>query len=305
MKQKFINKTFHERIRKLCNYIVYDIIKMRLMRILSDKQFVMLDYLIALKKVPNFNKPTTYSEKLQWIKVYGHLEKFTKYVDKFEVRKYVGKMIGNKYLIPVLGVYKKYSEIDFQNLPEQFVIKATHGSGYNYVCKAKSKLDLKMLEKIINGWMNENFYFKTRERQYKNIEPKIIIEKYLEDSTGSLMDFKIFCFDGKPTFIYTVTDRFVDVKYNFLDLNWNMLPIKYLGYPNTDNSQDKPIKLKEMISITKRLASKFPFVRVDLYLVKNKVYFGELTFTPDNGLHKLDPPEIENNLGKMIDLGKY
>lgn len=290
---------------KIGMYLMYEVIKKRFLRFVSDKLFISLDYFFVRKQFPNYKNPQTFSEKIQWVKVFGKLDRYTKYVDKLMVRDYIKETIGEQYLVPLLGVWDTFEDIDFDKLPEQFVLKATHGQGYVFVCKDKSTINKASLKKIVDGWMKENFYQKTREIQYKYCIPKIICEQYLEDESGWLTDYKIFCPNGEPYLIYVISGRFSEPKYDFLDLEWNKLPITYSGYPNTPDLYKKPKNLKEMIEIARKLAQIFPFVRVDLYVVNDHIYFGELTLTPGNGLDKFEPYSEEYLVGKLIDLKKY
>ena len=287
---------------------IYSLFEEKVLIFLPDKQAIAIRYFVTMGKKLNLKNPRTFTEKLQWVKLYGGLEKFTKYVDKYEVRDFISKTIGEEYLVPLIGKWNNFEEIDFDKLPRQFVIKATHGSGYNFICKDKSSLDKHLLQETKTKWMHESFYKKTRERQYKDCSPKIICEQYLEDETGGLMDYKILCFEGKPRIIQVVTDRYIDKigNYTFMDLNWGKLPMVYEGYPpNSRTVLKKPRKFKEMLEIAKNLSRNFPFVRVDLYYVDNRIYFGELTFTPAGGLEKFDPQEVDDQLGKLIDISKY
>src|SRR3989337_4324671 len=166
---------------KLITFIIDEVLKKGIFRFLPDKLFITFDYFITHRKIPNLQHPKTFSEKLQWIKLYGGLEKYSKNVDKYEVRNYISETIGEKHLVPFYGVWDKFEEIDFNKLQQQFVLKATHGSGYVFICKDKSSLDLKSLKKTTTKWLSENFYKSTREIQYNLCKPRIVCEKYLED----------------------------------------------------------------------------------------------------------------------------
>lgn len=253
----------------------------------------------------NLNNPNSFSEKIQWIKVFGQLEKYSKYVDKYDVREYVKNTAGKQYLIPLVGMWNNFENIPFEKLPKKFVLKATHGSGYNYICKDKSLIDIKQLKKLASKWLKENYYKKGREEQYKLCWPKIICEGYLEDDSGSLRDYKIFCFNGIPQIIQIDSDRFSVHKRDLMNIDWERLPVTLGGHSNLNKIILKPKKLPEMIEIAKKLSKKIPFVRVDLYLINNKIYFGELTFTPGNGLEKFFPNEADYQFGELIDLSKY
>ena len=291
---------------KLITFIIDEVLKKGIFRFLPDKLFITFDYFITHRKIPNLQHPKTFSEKLQWIKLYGGLEKYSKYVDKYEVRNYISETIGEKHLVPLYGVWDKFEEIDFNKLPQQFVLKATHGSGYVFICKDKSSLDLKSLKKTTTKWLSENFYKSTREIQYNLCKPRIVCEKYLEDERGELIDYKIFCFDGKPYLVEVIWDRFTDHKGDvYKDLNWKTLDISYIGVPIPKRTLKRPENLEEMLEISKKLSKNLPFVRVDLYSLGNKIYFGELTFIPASGLERFNPPQIDFLFGKQIDLSKY
>src|SRR3990170_1687227 len=291
---------------KLITFITDEVIKKGIFGFLPDKLFITLDYFITYRRMPNLHNPKTISEKTQWIKIYGGLEKYTEYTDKLKVRDFIRKTIGKEHLVPLIGAWKKFEDIPFDKLPCQFVLKATHGSAYVFICKDKSLLDKNLLKKTVTKWMQENFYKITREIQYKRCEPMIICEKYLEDESGGLTDYKIYCSHGKPHIVEVIWDRFTEHKCdNFLNLNWEKLPISYPEHPSSKETIKRPENLEEMLDIAKKLSIHFPFVRVDLYSVKNKIYFGELTFTPDNGLGVFEPPNAYYQLGELIDLSKY
>jgi hypothetical protein len=291
--------------KKILNYIINDVVKNRIYKFLSNRQQIIIDYFIATKKLLKLSDPKTFSEKIQWIKVYGRLERYTKYVDKYEVRDFITKTLGKEYLIPLLGVWNSFEEIDFDRLPNQFVLKATHGCAYVYICRNKETLDIHSLRNTVKKWLHENFYNKTRELQYRDCKPRIICEQYMEDESGELIDYKILCFNGLPQFIEVHTGRLLTHNADYKDLNWRKLPMSCVLGPNSNKELRKPKHLKTMINIARILSKPFPFVRVDLYYVKEKIYFGELTFTPANGLGRFEPPEVESKLGELFDLSKY
>jgi hypothetical protein len=273
-------------------------------RFLPDNLVDIMEYVTIFGHIPNLKNPVTFNEKLQWIKINGRLEQYKRYVDKLEVRSFIKKTIGNKYLVPLLGSWSTFEDIPLDNLPDRFVLKGTHGSGYVFVCKDKALLNLRTLKKDVNTWLHENFYKKTREIQYKYCEPRVMCERYLENESGGLPDYKLLCFHGKPKLVELVWDRFTDHKHEvFVSLDW-----KILSSVNSAIAKvlpKKPEKFNEMLHIAETLAKGFPFVRVDMYEVKNKIYFGELTFTPDNGLEKFDPPDLDYRLGKLLNIPGY
>lgn len=288
--------------------IVFELLaKKGFFRFLSDKQFIVLEYWLRRQKLPKFKSCQTFTEKVQLIKLHEGLERYSKYVDKYEVRNFISQMIGDKHLVPLYGVWDNFDEIEFDKLPQQFVIKAAHGSSYNFVCQDKSSLKLGKLRKIVTHWTSENFYQGTREIQYRDCQPRIICEKYLEDDSGGLIDYRFHCRKGKAYLIEVVLDRFLGAKLNivFMDLNWQKLPISIRGCTNSAAKLKKPVRLREMIVLAQKLSKPFAYVRVDLYLVKRAIFFGELTFTPGNGMDIFEPPKADCQLGKLINLLKY
>lgn len=257
----------------------------------------------------NWRQPTRFSEKLLMFKISTAAEAMTRYADKYEVRSYVEKTIGAKYLIPVLGVYESVAEIDTATLPSAFVLKATHGSDWNIICPDKSRLDWEEAQKKLQKWLQTNFYSAFfAERQYRTMKPRIICEEYLPTPNG-LIDYKFHCFRGKPVFIRAMRDRSTDIKKSTYDLNWKRVPVKYLKGPGQDAYPDvnlpRPGNLQEMIEVATKLSARFPYVRVDLYNLNGKVYFGELTFTPNAGLDIFEPDSYDFAYGALFDLPEH
>ena len=265
-------------------------IKKIMKNILSDEQVIRLGYFKRFKKRLNIKDPQTFSEKIQWIKLYGNLERFTKLVDKYEVRNYIAKSIGDEYLIKLYGVYEDAKDINFDSLPNRFVIKATNGCGNNFICKDKSKINIDEIRTILQKWIAEDYYSITKEKQYKGCNNKLIIEEYLEDENGKLNDYKFFCLGGKVRVIEVDMNRGEDITRDFYDCDWNKLDLKK-GVKNSSIIVDKPEKLKEMIKLAEKLASDIQLLRVDFYFVDGRMYFGELTFTPANGFTACQPAE--------------
>ena len=252
----------------------------------------------------NYSNPETLNEKIQWIKLYGKPERFAKYVDKFEVRSYVKFKIGEEHLIPLIGVYKSSEEVDFDKLPESFIIKATHASGWNFIVKQKSKVDLQRVREKIDYWSQSSFYKVGFERNYKPLKGRVVIEKLINDPSGDLMDYKFFCFHGEPTFIQVDGERFENHKRNIYNLDWVKYESEY-AFPNFSHPIEKPKMLNQMIDLARSLSEDFAFVRVDLYCTEGKIFFGELTFTPDNGFGKFSDIKLDKSFGKKLDLKQY
>ena len=257
------------------------------------------------KKPLNLDKPLTFNEKIQWLKLYDSTPHKTLLADKYKVRDYITKKIGKEYLIPLYNVYNKFEEINFEKLPKQFVIKCNHGSGYNIIIKDKSNLNLTTIKKNLDKWMNSNFaFYYGLELHYRDIEPKIIIEKYLDDGTGDLRDYKITCFNGKPEFIWIDSNRHTEHKRNLYDLNWNQLPYKINSHYETFPSPKKPKQLKKLLKLASILSKGFLYARVDFYIIKNKIYFGEITFTSSSGTEDILPHSFDKRLCSLIKLPK-
>jgi len=254
---------------------------------------------------PNLENPITYSEKLQWLKLYDHNPLYTTLVDKYAVKQYVGERIGFEYIIKTLGVWDKFDKIDFASLPNQFVLKCTHDSGGLVICKDKTKLDIEAARKTINKCLKHNFYYSGFEWPYKNVKPRIIAEEYMEDTkTKELRDYKFFCFDGKVKFLFIATERQKegeDVKFDFFDKDFNHLPFCQ-GHENAPILPEKPLRFEDMKVLAEKLSAGIPQVRVDLYEVDGCIYFGEMTFFHHGGWTRFDPEEWDTIFGKEIHL---
>ncbi len=279
--------------------------KSSLFRFLSDKTYIKLKYFIRFKRRINLTNPKTFNEKVNWLKLYDRKDIYTIMVDKYEAKRYVSNIIGDKYIIPTYGIYNSFNEIDFNMLPNQFVIKCTHDSGGLVVVKNKKYLNIENAKKIIEKSLNSNYYYDNREWPYKNVKPRIIIEKYMEDEkTNELRDYKFFCFDGKPKIMFIAFDRAIHkTKFNFYDMDFNMLNFKQ-HYPNFDIDLIKPKTFEKMKKIAAKLSKGIPHLRVDLYEINGKIYFGELTFSHFGGFVPFDPKEWDLKLGKMLDISK-
>jgi len=281
---------------------------LRLARFLPDKPYVYLFYWARTGRILHLKNPRGYAQKIQWLKLNGHLERLAPYADKYTVREYVQRTVGEEYLIPLIGVWDKFDDIPFDDLPERFVLKVTDGCEYNYICKDKSTLDRAAVRAQVEAWQREDFYRLEREAQYKTSKSRIICEQYLEDDSGGLRDYKFHCSNGEPHFIQVDIDRFTNHKSGMRDLQWRRVAISpslNFGDTDADTPVPKPKNLSGMIKIARAMAAPFPYVRVDLYAVGSKIYFGELTFTPGSGtvIHK--PDEAEITLGNLINLDAY
>lgn len=276
----------------------------------SDRLYLQLMFRCKMGYWMDFDKPKTFCEKMQWLKLYNRDPLYTTLVDKFAVKKWVADKIGEEYIIPMLGVWNNANEIDFEFLPNQFVLKTTNGGGGDVViCKNKSSFDKENAVKHLNQGLKKCIYGKLREWPYKNVPPRIIAEKYIDfenssnnNDSSDLVDYKFFCFNGIPKFCQVIRNRSTKETIDFYDMEWNHMPFVGLN-PVAKNGLIpvvQPKNLKDMISICEKLSEGFPFIRVDLYNVDGKIYFGELTFYPLSGLGVLEPGEWNYKLGDMI-----
>lgn len=271
---------------------------------MSDEKYIKLEYRLKFNKRLNLNNPKTYNEKLQWLKLNDRKKIYTTMVDKYEAKNYVANIIGEEHIIPTIDVYDNFEEIDFDSLPNRFVIKPTHTSGNVFVCKDKNTIDYKKLKKEVNQWIKRRYYNNHREWPYKNIKPKIIIEKYMVDESGTeLKDYKFFCFNGEPKMLFVAVDRPFDTKFNFYDMNFKKLPFMQ-HYNNFEKTIEKPKGFEKMIELSRKLSKDIPHVRVDFYDINGKVYFGELTFYHFGGLEKFEPGDWDKKIGDMLQLPK-
>ena len=271
--------------------------------LLPDSVYIRIRYFLSFHKLLNLKSPRTYNEKLQWMKLYDRNPLYTQLVDKYEVRSFIEKKIGTEYLIPCYGVWNSFDEIDFKHLPNEFVLKCTHDSGSVIICHNKKDLDLKKIKKHFEKCLKMSSFIEGREWAYKNVKPKIIAEKFMVDSSKTgLMDYKFFCFNGKVKSLFIATDRGVsgkEVKFDFFDENFNHLPFKH-GHENAEIFPSKPEHFEEMKNIAEQLSAGMKHVRVDLYNVNGKVYFGEMTFYHHCGFVPFDPEEWDYKFGNWL-----
>ena len=272
---------------------------------LNDEEYLRRRYKATFHRELNLEEPQYYTEKLQWLKLYDHNPLYTTLVDKYEVKKYISDKIGDEYVIKTLGVWNSFDEIDFDSLPDKFVLKCTHDSGGLVICKDKSKLDYVEAKNKINKSLSNNYYLLGREWPYKNVKPRIIAEEFMEDNeTKELRDYKFFSFDGVTKALFIATERQnpnEDTKFDFFDIDFNHLPFTN-GHPNALVPPAKPVMYDEMVKIANKLSEGLPHVRVDLYEVNGRVYFGELTFTHWSGLVPFDPEEWDLKFGEWLKL---
>lgn len=278
----------------------------RIVRI-SDKVFLKIMYKRRMKNKLNLKNPRTFNEKLQWLKLYDRNPEYTKMVDKYEVKQYISDKIGKEYIIPTIGVYDKFEDINFSELPEKFVMKCTHDSGSTIVCRDKKVFDIENAKKKTEKWLKQNFFYLAREWPYKNVKRRIVIEEYMEDNKKKeLVDYKFYCFNGIPQYLYVSEglENHATAKIDFFDMDYNYAPFGRTDYKRFPEKPQKPTNFIKMKELSKILSENIPFVRVDFYEINNQIYFGELTFSPCGGYMPFDPKEYDKKLGDWIDLPK-
>lgn len=296
----------HPKIKKALKdpYFACGLLLNKLGRFISDEKFVRWSYYLTFHRKLNLENPQTYNEKLQWLKLYDRHDEYTQMVDKCEAKKYVASIIGEEYIIPTLGVYNSFDEINFDELPNQFVLKCTHDSGGVAICRDKSTFDFEKAKKLLSRNLKRNKYWTSREYPYKNVRPRIIAERYMEDAGSTeLNDYKFYCFDGKPTCVLVCAERSAKVKYYYFSPNWEFLRWdKETGQLPVDEPLPRPQGLEEMLVVAATLSKGMKEVRIDLYEINKKVYFGEYTFFSNSGLDLDITEECDIILGKYIHL---
>lgn len=292
--------------------VFYNLNNIGLFRWLPDKLFLSFAYRICTGKIMNWKKPELFTEKIQWLKLYQRNEDYTRMVDKVAAKEYVREKIGGKYIIPTLGVWSSFDEIDFDSLPDRFVLKTNNGSGSNSViiCKNKETFDKREARIKLNNSLYKNTYYDLREWPYKNIKPCIFAEKYLEENNDKsisleyLTDYKFFCFGGDPMYCQVIKGRSNNETIEFYDKNWVKQP--FIGLNPLANPSElkakQPLRYDEMLNIASILAKELPFVRIDLYECNSNVYFGEITLYPASGLGHFNPDKYDSVLGNLISL---
>ena len=275
------------------------------MSFLSDEVYLKIRYRLEFGKKLDLKNPQTFNEKLNWLKINNRRPEYNKLVDKYLVRQYISDTIGEEYLIPLLGVWNSFDEIDFNSLPEQFVLKCTHDSGSVVICKDKKTFDYNFARKKLESKMKRNLYCWGREWVYKNLTPRIIAEKYMNDGIhDDMIDYKFFCFNGNPEYIY-ISENLSNHKaasISFYDMSFSKAPFKRTDFKDLDYIPEKPKTFEKMIELSKTLSKEHIFLRVDFYDINEKIYFGELTFFPAAGYLPIVPKEWDLKLGEMLNI---
>lgn len=272
---------------------------------LPDEKYLKLKYYLEMGEKLDLENPKDYSSKLQWLKLYDRKKEYSNLVDKYESKKYIKNLIGDEYIIPTIGIYNKFDDIDFSKLPNKFVIKTTHGCGGGEICHDKSLLNLKKLKSEINKSLKHNYFYNHREYPYKNVHPRIIVEQLLENNDGSkLIEYNIFCFNGIPKYILVCYGDKRKNRYNdYYDINLNKLNIK-IKYMSSSETHKFPKEIHKMIELSKILSKNIPNLRVDFYFANGKIYVGELTFYHWAGFLNFEPKDENLKWGSELELPK-
>lgn len=288
------------------NYILA-VVLARIGGFIPDRLYLKMRFRLLMNQKLNFDNPKTFNEKLNWLKVYNRQPWYTDIADKSKVKDYVKDIIGEEYLIPTYGIWDRFEDIDFDTLPEQFVLKSTNGGGGTgvIICRDKSCFNKNDAKKKLEKSMATNWDY-GREWVYRGIKPRIIAEQYMQnDDVDYLDDYKFLCFNGEPKLLFLVSDRYIkgeSLKIDWYDMDLNHLPFKRREYQNKNQKLELTPQFKKMKDLAAALSKDFPFIRVDLYLINGKIYFGELTFFPGAGFGALEPVEWDYKIGSWLSL---
>ena len=272
--------------------------------ILPDGLFIRLEFFRNFGRFPNLKDPKTYNEKLQWLKLYDRNPAYSPMVDKYEAKRYIAQRVGEQYIVPNLGVWNRFEEIDFDSLPSQFVLKTVHDCGGVVICQDKEKLDRKEAKRFLKQHQKRNYYLYQREWPYKNVKPRILAEEFMKDAaTGELRDYKFFCFNGEPKALFIASERQAEgeTKFDFFDMEFNHMDVRN-GHPNADVPPAKPACFEEMKELAAKLSAGIPHLRVDFYEMNGKLYVGELTFFHWSGMVPFEPASWDDTFGSWLTL---
>lgn len=296
--RKFFKCIFNEdyRFNVLSNFSIYNS--------MNDEKYLKKKYKAVMHKELNLDNPKTFNEKLQWLKINDHNPEYTMMVDKYEVKKYIENIIGEEYIVPTIGIYNSFEEIDFAKLPYKFVMKCTHDSGGIVICKDKSTYNKKNAKQKINKYLKRNFYYSGREWPYKNVKPRIIIEKYMEDKNQpNILDYKFFCFNGKVEYLYvSAGSHSKEQCLQFFDRDYNSVDCRRNDYRSFDELPPCPKSFNKMIEYAELLSKGIEHVRVDFYEINGKLYFSEFTFYTGSGFIPFEKDEWDIKLGRLINI---
>ena len=300
----FSNLLLHDR-KALRKALAGNVSNSKLSHLMPDKTYLKYMYKAHFGKKLNLKVPKTFNEKLNWLKLYDRKPEYCSFVDKYEVKKYIAETLGEEYIIPTLGIYDHFDEIDFDTLPEQFVLKCTHDSGSVVICRDKSSFDKEQAKEKLMKKFESNLYWHGREWPYKDLKPRIIAEKYMEEKgSDDLIDYKFYCFNGEPKFLYVSVglSNHETARIGFVSLDWEIMEMKRTDFKGLIELPKKPVTFDKMVEFSRILAKDIPFLRADFYEINGKLYFGEMTFYPGAGFTKLEPEEWDLKLGEWIEL---
>jgi len=271
----------------------------------SDEKRIRRKYRAELGREPNLDNPATYTEKTLWLNLMYRDPRWVICADKYAVREWVRERVSEEILVPLLGVYDDADDIDIESLPDAFVIKATHGSGWNLIVPDKRDLDWVEAKRSLQDWLSRSYYAHKREWQYRDMPHRLIVEEFLADEDGGIpSQYQFFCFrqgDEQTILVQVDFEELTNHRRDYYDLDWKRLPFTS-RVPNSEREAPRPDRLEDMLEMVRRLSEDFPFVRVDLYLVEDRIYFGELTFTSGGGMSSFEPEEWDRRLGDLIEL---
>lgn len=273
---------------------------------MPDERYLQLMYMAKTGFPLNLRNPQTFNEKIQWLKLYDRKAVYHSMADKYEAKKYIADMVGEQYVIPTLQVYNSVQDINFDELPQQFVLKCTHDSHGVVICRDKSQLNVKKAKMTLKKGLKRDYYLPLREWVYKDLPRRIIAEEYVSNDGESLIDYKVHNFNGEPRVILVCKGRYDEdgLKEDFYDCDWNHLNVKRPHIPNAEKSMPKPEQLEEMLDLSRKLSKDIPFLRTDFYIVKGKLLIGELTFYPASGFGAFVPESFDRTLGDYLILPK-
>ena len=273
-------------------------------RLFSDKKFLKIKFRLEMGQKLDLENPKTFNEKLQWLKMYNRKPEYTTMVDKYAVKEYVANIIGKEYIIPTLGVWNCVNEIEWDALPNQFVLKTTHGGGGGgvVICKDKSTFDKEKAKKTLQKSLDSDIYWNYREWPYKDVPKRIIAEQFMSNNGKDLEDYKIHSFNGEPKFILVCSNRYgkgamID---DFYTPEWELMDVRRPGHPKSEKASKAPEQLELMLELSRTLSKEIPFLRTDFYIIDNKIYFGELTFFPASGMSKFEPQDWDYKFGEWL-----
>ncbi len=305
MREKLYNVWKYIKNPEKLFFKIYNYDNYRFAPLFPEKMYLKVLFKNRMNSKLDLKNPKTFSEKLQWLKLYDRKPEYATMVDKAEVKKYISEKLGEEYLIPTIGIYESVAEIPFDDLPEKFIIKCTHDSGSVFICDKKKDINFDEIKTKLTQNLKTPFFYCSGEWVYKNVKPQVIVEEFISDENGnSPVDYKFFCFNGVMEIFKIDYNRFTKRAANYYNKKCELLEIgKVNSIPDPTIKLDLPDNFKEMVEITEKLSKGIPFLRVDLYSVNNRIYFGELTFYPSSGIEAF-VGDGDNIMGDLLILPK-